>query len=146
MMRSTSKMEQMQPGRLGPQRMTQGGFLSFHQVLAAGCLCYVFALVCGFPLMLAGGWPLVIILLFSVACGYLYTGGPWPLAYTGVSDLFVLIFYGWVSTAAVYYLQTGSVSFASFLAGTQIGFLAIVPHAINNLRDHLPMLVSGNVH
>lgn len=122
-------------GRLGPQRMTQGGFLSFKQVLTAGILCFMFALLCGIPLMAAGGWPIFFILVISVACGYLYTGGPFPLAYTGLSDLFVLIFFGWVSTGILYYLQTGTLSFSCFWAATQLGFLAIVPHAINNLRD-----------
>lgn len=124
-------------GRLGPKRMTQEGLLSFQQVLVAGCVCFAFALICGIPLMLAGGWPLVFILLLSVTCGYLYTGGPIPLAYTGISDLFVLIFFGWVSTGTMYYLQTGKVDFSCLLAATQIGLLAIVPHAINNLRDHV---------
>ncbi len=124
-------------GRLGPQRMTQEGLLSFRQVLTAGCLCFSFALLCGIPLMLAGGWPLALILILSIACGYLYTGGPFPLAYTGISDLFVLIFFGWVSTGAIYFLQTRKISFSCFLAATQIGLLAIVPHAINNLRDHV---------
>jgi 1,4-dihydroxy-2-naphthoate polyprenyltransferase len=124
-------------GRLGPKRMTQEGLISFKQVLAAGFLSFLFALICGIPLMLAGGWPLIAILFLSVACGYLYTGGPYPLAYTGISDLVVLIFFGWVSTGAIYYLQTGTVNFSCLLAATQIGLLAIVPHAINNLRDHV---------
>lgn len=123
-------------GRLGPKRMTQEGLLSFDQVLGVGCFCLGLALLFGIPLMLSGGWPLILILLASVACGYLYTGGPCPLAYTGISDLFVLIFFGWISTGAVYFLQIGRVTFSCFLAATQIGLLAIVPHAINNLRDH----------
>lgn len=124
-------------GRLGPKRMTQEGFLSFRQVLAAGGLCFGFALLFGIPLMIAGGWPLVGVLLLSVACGYLYTGGPYPWAYTGMGDLFVLIFFGWVSTCTVYFLQTQIVNYQSFLAGTQIGILAVVTLAINNLRDHI---------
>lgn len=124
-------------GRLGPKRMTQEGLLSFNQVMAAGCLCFGLALLFGIPLIVAGGLPLAFILLISIACGYLYTGGPFPLAYTGVSDLFVLIFFGWVSTGTVYFLQTKEISFSCFLAATQIGLLAIVPHAINNLRDHI---------
>jgi 1,4-dihydroxy-2-naphthoate polyprenyltransferase len=124
-------------GRLGPLRVTQSGFLSFNQVMTAGCLFFIFALLCGIPLIFAGGWPLGLIITLSVACGYLYTGGPWPLAYTGISDFFVLLFFGWVSTGTVYYLLTGRVDFLCFLAATQIGLLAIVPHAINNLRDHL---------
>lgn len=125
------------PGRLGPQRVTQGGLLTFDQVLRGGCICFALALVSGIPLMLAGGWPLALLLVLSVCCGYLYTGGPYPLAYLGFSDLFVLIFFGWGSTCAVYYLLTGTVSFLSFFAATQIGLLAMVPHAINNLRDHV---------
>lgn len=123
-------------GRLGPQRMTQGGFLSYKQVLTGGLLSLAFAMLCGIPLMMAGGWPVVFLLCLSAACAYLYTGGPFPLAYTGLSDLFVLIFYGWVGTGIVYYVQTGTYTWNCFLASTQIGFLAIVPHAINNLRDH----------
>jgi len=124
-------------GRLGPKRMTQEGLLSFNQVLNAAWLSFGFSLVCGIPLILAGGWPLAFILFLSVACGYLYTGGPFPLAYIGISDLFILMFFGWVSTGAMYYLYTGKVGFFPLLAGTQIGLLAIVPHAINNLRDHV---------
>lgn len=124
-------------GRLGPKRMTQEGLLSYRQVLGSGCLSLSLALLCGIPLMMTGGWPLVFILVTSVACGYLYTGGPFPLAYTGISDLFILIFFGWVSTGTLYFIQTHDVSFDCFLAATQIGLLAIVPHAINNLRDRV---------
>jgi 1,4-dihydroxy-2-naphthoate octaprenyltransferase len=124
-------------GRLGPQRVTASGLLPFKTVLMVGCSCLGMALLCGIPLMLAGGWPLVTLLGLSVACAYLYTGGPFPLAYTGCSDIFVLLFFGWGSTCAVYYLQTGTFNLLCFLAATQIGLLAIVPHAINNLRDHV---------
>ncbi|MDP1880308.1 MAG: 1,4-dihydroxy-2-naphthoate octaprenyltransferase [Parachlamydiaceae bacterium] len=122
--------------RLGPLRMTQNGLLSYKEVLMGGFLSFSLALLCGIPLILAGGWPLAIILMVSIFCGYLYTGGPYPLAYIGVSDCFILIFFGWVSTCATYYLQTGTISLSIFIASTQIGLLAMVPHAINNLRDH----------
>lgn len=121
--------------RVGPQRMTQGGFLSFRQVLFGGVACFAFALFCGIPLIMVGGAPILWILLLAAACGYLYTGGPLPLAYTGLSDFFVLLFFGWVATGILYYIQTGTLSAACWVAGTQIGCLAIVPHAINNLRD-----------
>lgn len=124
-------------GRLGPQRMTQGGFLSYSQVLRGGLFSFAFALCWAIPLMLAGGWPIAALLLLSVASGYCYTGGPLPLAYTGLSDFFVLLFFGWVGTGIVFFVQTGSYGWECFLASTQIGFLAIVPHAINNLRDHV---------
>lgn len=122
-------------GRMGPKRMTQEGALSFKQVMLSGCLSLGVALIFAIPLIRAGGWPLAVVFALSAACAYLYTGGPWPLSYTGVSDFFVLLFFGWVATGAVYYLFAASLDFSPLLAGTQIGLLATVPHAINNLRD-----------
>ncbi len=121
-------------GKLQFQRI---GLLSNQQALMGGYVCFGLAFIFGLPLILIGGWSFAILLLVSIALGYLYTGGPFPLSYTGTSESFILIFYGWVSTGAAYYLQTGYLDSASLLAGTQIGFLAIVPHAVNNLRDHV---------
>lgn len=123
-----------QVDKLGLQRI---GFLSPRQFLIGGYVSFALALFFGIPLVLGGGWPFAFLLSLSIALGYLYTGGPFPLSYTGTSESFILIFYGIVSTSAIYYLQTGVVSFACLLAGTQLGLLAIVPHAINNLRDHI---------
>lgn len=112
-------------------------FLSTEQLFFGGFICFAFTLFFGIPLILTGGWPFALLLLLSIACAYLYTGGPFPLSYLGISDAFILVFYGWVATAATYYLQTGKIDPGSLLAGTQIGCLAIVPHVINNLRDHV---------
>ncbi len=121
--------------RLGPVRVTQTGLLTYEQVLSGGMMCFAAALLFGIPLMAAGGWPLSVVLLVSVLCGYLYTGGPVPLAYSGLGDLFVLIFFGFVATGAVYYLQTGTVTVQSIIAGAQVGLLATVMIAVNNMRD-----------
>lgn len=121
--------------RLGPQRMTHAGLLSFQQVLKGGLFCFACALLFGIPLIVAGGWPLALILLFSIACGYLYTGGPKPLAYHGLGEPFIFIFYGLVACPATFYLQAGFVQSSCLIAGVQMGCLAMIPNAINNLRD-----------
>jgi 1,4-dihydroxy-2-naphthoate polyprenyltransferase len=121
--------------RLGPKRITQSGLLSFKQVLQGGFFCFALAILFGIPLILQGGIPLILILFLSVVCGYIYTGGPWPLAYHGLGEIFVFIFYGLISTSTVYYLQTGFIDTNSLIAGIQLGLLACVPIAINNLRD-----------
>lgn len=121
--------------RLGPMRVTQSGLLPMQQVLWVGFAAFGAALLFGIPLMIQGGWPIVLLLVISVLFSYLYTGGPYPLAYYGLGDLFVLLFYGLASTTAVYYLQTGTVEMIALLAGLQIGMLATVMIAINNLRD-----------
>jgi 1,4-dihydroxy-2-naphthoate octaprenyltransferase len=123
--------------RIGPMRVTQMGLLTMRQVMAAGIGCLVLSLLCSIPLIERGGLVVVLIAITSVICAYLYTGGSYPLAYVGLGELFVMIFFGWVSTATVYYLQTGNWNWHSLLAGTQIGFLSVVMIAINNLRDRV---------
>ncbi len=111
--------------------------LSESQFLVGGMVSFCFASLFSFPLIHVGGWPLVGVVLCSFAAGYLYTGGPYPLSYLGISEGFVFLFFGLISVGSVYYLQTGKMDFPCVLAGTEIGLLAIVPHAINNLRDHV---------
>lgn len=124
-----------QQDRLGPQRMTQSGLLNMKGVLIGGIVCFILAFLFAIPLMLKGGIPLVILVLLSILCGYLYTGGPYPLAYHGCGELFVLLFFGFVATGAVYYLQTNAFDLTALLAGLQVGLLSCVMIAINNLRD-----------
>ncbi|MFZ9596456.1 MAG: prenyltransferase, partial [Bdellovibrionia bacterium] len=68
---------------------------------------------------------------------YCYTGGPFPLAYRGLGDVVVLLFFGVVAVGGVYFLNTGRWDWPAGLAGLQIGLLATVLIAINNLRDHV---------
>jgi len=121
--------------RLGPLRATQSGQLTLKTVFWGGVVCFIAAGLCCIPLIIQGGWVIAILFVFSVICGYLYTGGPKPLAYHGLGDLFVFIFFGLVSTVSVFYLQAGFIDTKVVLAAVQIGFLATVLIAINNLRD-----------
>lgn len=121
--------------RLGPVRVTQMGYFTARQVLGGGFACFALAALCAIPLVVLGGAPIATILIASLICGYLYTGGPAPLAYHGLGDLFVILFFGWIATGTTFYLQTGYVTMDAFVAGAQIGMLAVVMIAINNLRD-----------
>lgn len=121
--------------RLGPQRATASGWLTPSQVLAIGVACLFVAIACGIPLIMAGGWPLLWVVLISAVMGYLYTGGPKPLSYNGLGDLFVFLFFGLVATGAIYYVQTQTLTWEILLAGAQIGLSCSIMIAINNLRD-----------
>jgi 1,4-dihydroxy-2-naphthoate octaprenyltransferase len=123
-------------GRLGPIRLIQTGLQTSQQVYQWGLLAYLLAFLLGIPLMIEGGTPLLWILLVSILCGYCYTGGPYPLSSSGLSELFVLIFYGWVATGSIYYLQGERLDSQIILMGTQIGLLANITLAINNFRDY----------
>lgn len=121
--------------RVGPVRITQSGNANFKQVIRWGILFFLLALLCGIPLVLKGGTPILLIGVISLICGYAYTGGPFPLAYHGLGDLFVILFFGVIAVAGMLYLQIGEWLPEGFVAGLQVGALATVLIAINNFRD-----------
>jgi 1,4-dihydroxy-2-naphthoate octaprenyltransferase len=121
--------------RHGPARATHQGWMTPKMVMGLAGVCFLISFFCGVPLVMHGGWPIVIIGLISILMGYCYTGGPYPLAYKGLGDFFVLIFFGWVAVGGTYYLMTGTWTWPSFVAGTQVGLLGVVLIAVNNLRD-----------
>lgn len=121
--------------RLGPARATQQGWLSKRQVMTVAVCCFAGALALGVPLALEGGWPIVVIGLVSLMMGYAYTGGPVPLAYVGLGDLFVILFFGLIAVGGVFFLQVKFFNLYVLIAGLQVGLLATVLIAINNLRD-----------
>src|SRR5687768_8826042 len=73
--------------RIGFQRVTQSGLMSSKQVMTGAFVCFACALALGVPLVVRGGFPIVVIGLVSLALAYGYTGGPFPLAYNGLGDL-----------------------------------------------------------
>ena len=121
--------------RIGPQRVTQSGLLSSKRVVAGGVVSLLIALLLGIPLVIRGGEVILIIGLLSLFFAYTYTGGPFPLAYKGLGDLFVILFFGIIAVCGVYYLHTLTFSWSAFVASLQVGFLSAVLIAVNNLRD-----------
>src|SRR5436190_21089721 len=121
--------------RLGPIRVTQAGLLGYDTVLRGAYVCFAAAGILGVPLILRGGWPIAIVGVASILAAYAYTGGPYPLAYHGMGELFVLVFFGFIAVAGSYYVQRLAVDPAAGIAGLAVGCLAVVLLAINNLRD-----------
>jgi 1,4-dihydroxy-2-naphthoate polyprenyltransferase len=123
--------------RLGPKRVTQSGLLTPKQVMNGAFLSFLIASFISLPLVIHGGFPIFAMGIFSFICGYLYTGGPYPLAYVGLGELFVILFFGFVAVVGVFYLQTGFLGLEPLIAGLQIGLLATVLISINNFRDYI---------
>ncbi|HET7039985.1 MAG TPA: 1,4-dihydroxy-2-naphthoate octaprenyltransferase, partial [Gemmatimonadales bacterium] len=121
--------------RVGPVRATQSGLLSPGQVRAAALACFAVALAAGVPLVIAGGMPILVLGLLSLLFGYGYTGGPYPLAYNGLGEIFVLLFFGLGAVGGTYYLHAAGLTPPVALAGVQVGLLACALLSVNNLRD-----------
>jgi 1,4-dihydroxy-2-naphthoate octaprenyltransferase len=121
--------------RIGPKRVTQSGIFSGRAVMIMGGLFFLSAVLCGIPLVILGGWPILWIGIFSVLCGYAYTTGPFPLAYRGLGDIFVILFFGLVAVCGLFYLHTHQWRLEALVLGLQVGFHCAVLIAVNNLRD-----------
>jgi 1,4-dihydroxy-2-naphthoate octaprenyltransferase len=121
--------------RVGPRRAVASGLIAPGTMRAAMAAVFAAAFALGLTLLAYGGWPLLIIGVASIVCGVAYTGGPYPLAYHGLGDVFVFIFFGLVAVGATAYVQTGELGAAVWVAGASVGALAANILVANNYRD-----------
>ncbi len=121
--------------RLGPTRVTQSGLVPPPTVRNAMLLCFGLAALLGAYLIYLGGWPILLIGLFSIASGILYTGGPFPLGYNGLGDLFTFIFFGPVAVVGTDFLHTAAIRPIALLASLPVAMLVTAIIVVNNLRD-----------
>lgn len=121
--------------RIGPKRMTASGVIDYHVMMRGGFVALLFACLCGLPVVIDSGWPILVLGVLSSLLAFAYTGGPFPLAYIGLGDFFVYLFFGLAAVCGSYYIQAKTLTMGSFVAGTQIGLLSMVLIAINNFRD-----------
>jgi 1,4-dihydroxy-2-naphthoate octaprenyltransferase len=121
--------------RLGPTRVTQSGIFTPRQVLLATANTFALALLLGAYLVWVGGFPIVVVGILSILCGIAYTGGPYPLGYHGLGDLFVFLFFGLIAVGGTFYVQAGTLTFHVLLASIPVGLLCANILVVNNLRD-----------
>ena len=123
------------PARVGPRRAVAAGLIAPRTMLAATWLVLGTAFVVGLLLVREGGWILLPIGIVSIACAIAYTGGPFPLGYNGLGDLFVFIFFGLVAVDTTFYVQTGQVTADVTSCAAAVGLLASNILVANNYRD-----------
>jgi len=123
------------PGRLGPKRAAAEGWLTPGTIRGGAWLSFALAFACGIYLVAHGGWPIVAIGLASLAAGWAYTGGPKPIAYGPLGEVFVFVFFGLVAVGGSYYLQTLAITPTALLAAALVGIHAAAVITVNNYRD-----------
>jgi 1,4-dihydroxy-2-naphthoate polyprenyltransferase len=135
--------------REGFTRVTQSGLIPPERVKLATIVTFALAIVSGSYLVSVGGVPILVIGLVSVLCGWAYTGGPYPLGYHGLGDLFVFVFFGLVAVTGTYYVQAaahlaepftttipaGTVTREAILASLPIAGVSTAIIVVNNVRD-----------
>lgn len=121
--------------RMGPRRLTGTGEASFAQVMTLGAAFLIGAMFFGIFLFLERGWPMLAIGVPSLFLAYGYTGGPFPLAYRGMGEIFVLLFFGFIAVMGTVFVQMGGWPMEAVLLGGQVGLLSTVLISVNNFRD-----------
>ncbi len=121
--------------RVGPPRAVQSGWLSPQQMQRACYVAFGLALCFGIYLSWLRGWPIVLIGLLSIAAGIAYTAGPYPLAYLGIADVFVFVFFGLVAVCGTAYVHLDKVPWLAWWLAIPVGLLNTAILAVNNLRD-----------
>lgn len=121
--------------RVGPTRAVASGQITPRAMLAATLGVTLLALVVGLVLISYGGWWLLPVGILCAVCAIAYTGGPYPLGYNGLGDVFAFLFFGPIAVGGTYYVQTGSLDGAALWAGTGVGLLVANILVVNNYRD-----------
>lgn len=121
--------------RIGPTRATQAGLVSPRTMRFAFIVVFTIALLPGAYIIYRGGLPYLAIGVISIICGILYTGGPFPLGYLGLGDIFVFVFFGPVAVGGTYYLHVLHLSRDVVVAGFAPGLISTALLTVNNLRD-----------
>ena len=111
--------------RKGPTRAVAAGLISPTRMALATAAMFGVTLLVSCYLGQHAGWAFLLIGIMSIVCGVMYTAGRWSLAYLGLGDPFVLVFFGPVAVAGTYYVQALTLNLAIVVAGLAPGLMAV---------------------
>ena len=129
--------------RIGPKRVLQQGLLTSKNLKRGILVSVLVSIILSMALIYEslGVDKLLFSVLFillaigAVAAAIKYTVGTNPYGYSGLGDLFVFIFFGWVSVIGSYFLQINSIDLSIVLFATSVGLLSVAVLNLNNMRD-----------
>ncbi len=122
--------------RLGPDRAVASGWISPKSMLVGTFITLGLSCICGCLLIIYGGWILLPVGIAMAICVLAYSAGPFPLAYNGLGDACVVLFYGIVPVCFTYYAQANTFSLLAFMLSLAMGFLSVNILVVNNYRDY----------
>ncbi len=121
--------------RVGPQRATASGLLTKFEMKVGIFFTFGMSFILGLYLVYLGGVFILLIGIFSILAGIAYTAGPFPLAYNGLGDIAVFIFFGFIGTVGTYYVQANEITAMVFWSSIPVGALITNILVVNNYRD-----------
>ncbi|NTV61163.1 MAG: 1,4-dihydroxy-2-naphthoate polyprenyltransferase [Chlorobiaceae bacterium] len=121
--------------RLGPTRTVAAGIISEAVMIRVSVTLVAVVFLLGLYLVYTAGWPILLVGLLSLLFAWAYTGGPYPIAYSGLGDIFVFIFFGLTAVGGTYYVQAHDLNLSVLYAAAAPGFLSVNILLVNNIRD-----------
>jgi len=121
--------------RLGPTRTVAAGLISEKKMITVSASLAGAVFLLGLYLVSIAGWPILVIGLLSLLFAWGYTGGPYPIAYSGLGDFFVFLFFGLVAVGGTYYVQAQTLTLPILLAAVAPGAFSVNILLVNNIRD-----------
>ena len=121
--------------RKGPLRVMVHELITVAEMKTGIVIVFLTAFTLGLYLVYTGGFFVLVIGIASILAGIAYTAGPYPLAYNGLGDLFVFMFFGVVGTVGTYYVQAHTLTYLPFLCSIPVGALITNILVVNNYRD-----------
>lgn len=119
----------------GQGRPLQEGHLSERDLRTGMVVSFALALLFGAPVIVRLGWIGVVLALVGAGVAFLYTGGPWPLAYNRMGEIGVFVAMGLVMVGGAYYVHTGTLTLAATILAVNTGLYATAILHANNMRD-----------
>lgn len=129
--------------RLGPERAVAQGWITPKAMLAGTFITLGLACLSGLVLVCLTDWRLIFVGIAIALCVLAYSAGPFPLAYNGLGDICVLLFYGVIPVCFTYYVQTMSFSLLTLLLSIAVGLLSVNILVVNNYRDYAQDKAAG---
>ncbi len=121
--------------RRGPVRLTASGLAAPVRVKRAAFLSFAVGGLVGIALAVAVDWRLVLVGAAAILAAALYSGGPKPYASSGLGEVMVLVFFGFVATCGSAFVHLERVPWLAVGAAVPVGLLACAILLVNNLRD-----------
>ncbi|AGA70188.1 1,4-dihydroxy-2-naphthoate prenyltransferase [Desulfitobacterium dichloroeliminans LMG P-21439] len=105
-------------------------------IMTLALTMYGVSVLLGVYICASSSWWLAVVGSFCMLMGYLYTGGPYPISYTPLGELFSGLFMGFLIILIAFFIQTDYVSGIAVLVAVPSGILVGLINLGNNLRDH----------
>lgn len=121
--------------RTGPTRVTHTGLLTAKQVWAGVFTVFGLASLAGLYLAWSSHWLVLVLGAACILAAAAYTAGPYPLAYIGLGDLFVMLFFGFAAVCGTVYVVSEALPESAWWVAAAVGALTVNILVVNNIRD-----------